>query len=432
MLFFQVGLVGGYAYAHIIRCHLTPRKQTIVHLTLLVLSLFFLPITPSEAWKPIGSQNPFVGVILLLSTTVGVPYLLVSSSSPLIQYWFNRVYPARSPYRLYALSNLGSLLGLLTYPFAIELLLSLKVQTVFWSVSYGLYTAIFCWCAVRSGPVATETKLSAQSSQEHGTKPLVTDRLLWLLLTACGSVVLLAVTNQMCQDVAVIPFLWILPLSLYLITFIISFDRERWYQRTVWVPVLLVSLAAVVYVLQKNQEELVNILQQIVVYSAALFACCMVCHGELVRLKPAASHLTSFYLMVAVGGALGGVLVNLAAPYLFDGYWELHVGFAGTYILLWICYLRRRNMRSSWWGWWLVRQLCVGGAGALIILLGINIHEKQTDSVASIRNFYGVLQVCETDAESLSRVRTLYHGQVCHGEQFLDDELRRQPTTYYG
>jgi hypothetical protein len=433
MLFFQVFLLVGYAYAHLLASHLVPRYQALVHLGLVVCALMLLPITPGDAWKPDGNENPMLGIVLLLLVTIGAPFFLVSASGPLLQHWFNRVHPTMSPYRLYALSNLGSLLGLVSYPFFIEPQLGLHMQTVFWSAGYGLYAVMCAWGARPLFRMATRNAPTGISVDSAGKKPRLPESLLTLALAACGSIVLLASTNQICRDIAVIPFLWILPLSLYLISFILCFDHPRWYNRRVWVPVVLASLSAVVYLLHQDfAEQEMDVYRQIVIYSAALFACCMVCHGELVRLKPPAGYLTSFYLMVALGGALGGVFVNLVAPVLFKGYWEFHLGLVATLVLLGLCLYRTRDPLRAPLVLWSGGILWVGGIAALAFFLGMHIHEQQASTILTKRNFYGVLRVKETDIGTKSATRFLYHGRISHGRQFLTPGRGSYPTAYYG
>jgi len=433
MLFFQVFLLGGYAYAHLLASHLSPRYQAILHLSLVVCSLVFLPITPEDTWKPDGNENPMLTIVLLLLVTIGVPFLLVSASGPLLQHWFNRTHPTLSPYRLYALSNLGSLLGLVSYPFFVEPQLGLSAQTFLWSAGYGLYAVIVTWSAITLFRFTTRNDSSENPGYLAGTKLRLPERLLTLALAACGSVVLLASTNQICRDIAVIPFLWVLPLSLYLISFMLCFDHPRWYNRRVWIPVLWTSLSAVVYLLNQDYGDVeMNLYLQIFIYSAALFACCMVCHGELVRLKPSAEYLTSFYLMVALGGALGGVFVNLAAPLLFKGYWEFHGGLVATVVLLGFCLFRTMEPLRSPLVLWSGRILWIGGIGALVGFLGLHIHEQQESNILTKRNFYGVLRVSEVDIGTEFATRFLYHGRITHGEQFLTPQLRSYPRAYYG
>ena len=412
---------------------LSPRYQALLHLSLVVCSLVFIPITPEDTWKPDGNGNPMLSIVLLLLVTIGAPFLLVSASGPLLQHWFNRIHPTLSPYRLYALSNLGSLLGLVSYPFFVEPQLGLSAQTFLWSAGYSLYVVLVAWSAITLFRFATQNDSSENPVYLAGTKLRLPERLLTLALAACGSVVLLASTNQICRDIAVIPFLWVLPLSLYLISFILCFDHPRWYNRRVWIPVLMTSLAAVVYLLHQDYGAVeMNLYLQIFIYSAAIFACCMACHGELVRLKPSAEYLTSFYLMIAVGGALGGVFVNLVAPFLFKGYWEFHGGLVATVVLLGLCLFRRMETLRSPLVLWSGRILWIGGIGALVGFLGLHIQEQQKSNILTKRNFYGVLRVNEVDIENEFATRFLYHGRITHGEQFLNPQLRSYPRAYYG
>ena len=238
---------------------------------------------------------------------------------------------------------------------------------------------------------------------------------------------LLATTSQMTQDVAVVPFLWVLPLGLYLITFIICFDYERWYDRRVWSPVLGLALAAVIYMLW---SEGLTLVQQMVVYAVMVFAACMVCHGELVRLKPTTAHLTSFYLMVAGGGALGGVFASLVAPAIFNGFWEYQVGLVGTCVLLAVC----TDLTRPSGGRSLVKSLVWGvGIGGLVLYFVTAIRDTQDEMITATRNFYGLLRVFDKDIGEEPRpvlLRSLYHGKILHGSQLLAD--LRTPVTYYG
>ncbi len=427
MLFFQLLLMGGYLYAHLVGTRLDPRRQPMVHAGLLLLALTLLPITPDESWKPVDASNPTWQIVTLLLVTVGLPYLVVATSSPLLQHWFSRTEPGRSPYRLFALSNAGSLLGLVTYPFLLEPLLPTGMQTRVWSATFGLYVLVCGICAVRlfraSAPTTTLARVDAASDPVP-----MSDRVLWLLLSACGSVMLLATTSQMTQDVAVVPFLWVLPLALYLVTFIICFDHARWYDRRVWSSVLALALAAVVYMFVMENLTLV---QQIVVYAVMVFAACMVCHGELVKLRPATAHLTSFYLIVAGGGALGGVFATLIAPAIFNGFWEYQVGLVSTCVLLAVCTdPHRAGNRLS-----LVTELAWAvGIGGLVFYFATAVRDDQDEMIAATRNFYGLLRVYDKnmgDARRPVMLRTLYHGEILHGSQLLA-ERRREPLAYYG
>jgi len=324
MLFFQMLLLAGYAYAHFSSRWLKPRAQAVVHLVLLGAALAVLPITPSDSWKPLGNENPTLHILALLGASLGLPYFVLSATGPLLQKWFSRTNPGVSPYRLYALSNAGSLLALLTYPFYVESHFARKAQALFWGWGLAAYAVCCGFCAVRllrrrTNPEnAVPSELSGDSPESASRldqQPTILTKALWLLLPACASVLLLATTNKMCQDVAVIPFLWILPLALYLLSFIICFDSPRWYVRPVFTLALIAALAGICWVLFKGTDA--SIYKQVGIYSAGLFVCCMVCHGELYRLRPDPRYLTGFYLMIAAGGALGGFFVAVVAPLVF-------------------------------------------------------------------------------------------------------------------
>ena len=364
MLCFQVGLLGGYAYAHALVTFLRKRRtlQVGIHVVLVGLSMLMLPITPDADLKPVGDESPMLGIIWLLASTVGLPYIVVSASGPLLQHWFSEASGGKSPYRLYAVSNLGSLLGLLSYPFLFEPAFALSLQTWIWTGGYAVYgfLAVLCACLFvnlsRERDKATDPVAAVATASP--VKTTILDRVLWVALPAVGSALLLATTSQMTQDVAVVPFLWVLPLGLYLITFIISFDHARWYNRAVWIPGTMIFVGALLYLLNQDYGEVEMLLAlQIGIYVMAMFCSVMVCHGEVVRLKPDPTKLTGFYLAISLGGAVGGGFVSLAAPRLFDGYWELHLGLLALAFLGVICAARTlpRTLARLLLGSWRVR-----------------------------------------------------------------------------
>ena len=436
MLFFQLSLLAGYLYAHLLAKRLRLRHQVILHGSLLILSLLSLPVTPALPEFPQHLPQA-LEIIYILALAVGFPFVLLSASAPLLQHWFAQLHPGTSPFRLYALSNLGSLLALLSYPFWVEPALTLSMQTWTWSGAYLAYMGITLWCAWPILSLAlhrdpTPPVGEAPTQPAPAQRPSWFDRMSWLLPSACGSVVLLAVTNQMCQDVAVIPFLWIAPLSLYLITFIVCFERTAWYQRKVWLPFLALSIGLLVYLLRQDYADSeLSLIYQIAMYCAALFGCCMVCHGEMVRRRPAASDLTTFYLYVALGGALGGIFVNLIAPLVFDGFWELHGSLVSACILALAGVALDRNALSL-----VPRRLAViaGCAGTVLLVwcLGTHISEQRDSSILSTRSFFGVLHVYEYDTGTRQHARSLYHGRIRHGKQWLHPSEVDRPISYFG
>jgi hypothetical protein len=320
MLFFQILLLGGYLYAHLISVKLKPRTQVLTHLSLLAVSLVFLPIAPSDAWKPVADQSPLLQILLLLLATVGGPYFMLSSTGPLMQKWFSQSSPGQSPWRLYALSNIGSLLALLSYPFVFEPWLALRQQVWSWSVVYGAYVVLATWCGIRylqqqriaaiksistSTAEIMDSAIVSSADDGRAMRPGMGTMLLWLGLAACSSAMLLATTNQLCIDVATVPFLWVLPLSLYLISFIICFDSPQWYDRRAYGLLLLVCAPVACWVINEGAD--VKISKQVAIYATILFACCMTCHGELVSCKPHPRYLTVFYVLISAGGALLGI-----------------------------------------------------------------------------------------------------------------------------
>jgi hypothetical protein len=433
MLFFQVFLLAGYGYAHMSASTLTLRRQAQVHVVMLGLTLLLLPITPSEAWKFEPGRNPVLQILGLLLLSVGAPYLVLASTSPLLQRWFAETRRDRSPYRLYALSNAGSLLAVLGYPVLIEPALGLNRQAIIWSAGYAAVAVLSVFSAVRvlRVPGSASEATRDQQGPAPSTPPATGERILWVALSACGSLMLLATTNQMCLDVAVVPLLWILPLSIYLLSYVFCFQSPKWYSRR-WYSILLAAgLAWIIYVLHRG--VFADLRLQIASYSVVLFVSCMVCHGEMVRLRPATRHLTAFYLSIAAGGALGGATAALIVPSIFQGYWEYHLGLILTALLFMIVVfldpssiLHRGRRLWVWLGMYL-------GLVGLAVALYLNVEEAKRDSVAQIRNFFGVLRVRAEDLENPDKARrTLMHGRIEHGFQFLSQEKRYWPTSYFG
>jgi protein-L-isoaspartate O-methyltransferase len=430
MLFFQLLLLGGYAYAHFSISRLTPRRQVITHLVLLALAVALLPITPGDAWKPTDGSHAAGHILLLLLGCLGLPYLVLSATGPLLQAWFSKANPGVSPYRLYALSNVGSLLALLIYPFYLEPQLSRQAQADGWSWGLAIYAGLTAWCGLKVWKSAAADGETSKSAEEEAPAS-AWRKLLWFALPACGVMLLLAITNKLCQDIAVVPFLWVLPLSLYLLSFIISFDSPRWYHRGFWLPLLAILLGLVLQNLYKAESH-PDITPLATLYLGTLFVACMVCHGEVYRLRPGASRLTGFYLSLSAGGAAGGLFVALAAPFVFPDYFELHLALFLTAALVLIV-LRQdptRPFREGQARWaWAVPFVALAA-------LGYGLADVATTSLrgslSTTRGFYGVLKVNDNDAgnDGLHHL-TLQHGATIHGLQYVDAEKRTDPSSYY-
>jgi hypothetical protein len=425
MLFFQVMLLAGYGYAHQLTIW-DRRRQTMIHLALLALALAFLPVAPSEqSWKPAAGENPIERILLLLLATIGAPYLALAATAPLVQHWFAGSFPGRSPYRLYSLSNTASLLALLSYPFLVEPNLTLAQQVSAWSWGFALFALCCGWCTWQRAPASdpqTDETAGAVELAPRGGVP-VGSVLLWLALSACGSALLLASTNQLCQEVAVVPFLWVAPLALYLASYAICFNSDRAYHRVVWGILFAAALLPACWLLHVGAAASLPL--QVLGYLAVLFIGCMVCHGELARSRPASRQLTLYYLTLACGGALGGTLVALAAPLVFTGFWELPIALIASALALVAAWHRAGLLQGKRW-------LQASAAAVIVALAGFTlsyIEEADSDTVASSRNFYGVLKVIRT-SDQVGEKLYLRHGRIMHGSQYSGQ--RRLPTTYYG
>ena len=535
LLFFQALLLGGYAYAHFTSTRLTPRTQATVHLVLLGVALLWLPIIPDTGWIPVDGSAPTKRILLLLTATLGLPYLLLSATGPLLQRWFHLAHPTKSPYRLYALSNIGSLLALLGYPFLIEPVFSRTGQAWGWSIALVLFVVLCGACAwqVRRRPDwaapttstvddnlelklprsrgasdansgeaagnaarATTAPAATATTPSAPTPPTLGDKLMWVALPAIASVLLVATTNKICIDVAVIPFLWVVPLALYLLSFILCFDHPRWYARDMFVALLVVGCALIAHLLAERSGAPLSL--QLGGYLATLFVACMVCHGELYRLRPAPQFLTSFYLYLAAGGALGGLFVAVGAPALFVDYYELPLGmWLLAYLVAVLCLLQRSRevadgvatgalialllipawktapLEPGFMAWvreyfttmgafyadhwqWTVLVLATLGysflrrgssdvwrprlaifplamSAVLGAVLFLQANQGRDTLIEASRNFYGTLKVRAYGApESISRNYVLAHGVTTHGLQLVRPPYNRWATTYYG
>ncbi|HVE40180.1 MAG TPA: fused MFS/spermidine synthase [Planctomycetota bacterium] len=428
LLFFQAALFAGYAYAHVSDRYLPPWPRLLVHLGLMIAALALLPIIPREHWKPSDPGVPLGRILLLLGASIGAPYLLLSSTAPLVQSWYGRLYPDRSPYRLYALSNAGSLLALLSYPFLFEPFFGRRALSVLWMSAFAVFVALFA----AGARMAFRVPPAAETTPTGGAPVPLGRRALWILLPAFASAMLLASTNQMCEDVIVMPFFWVMPLAVYLLSFILAFDRPGFYRPRLWSlsTAVLVFGAAVLH--RAGTNDSIYSLLQVLSILAATFGLSMLCHGEVARLKPGTRHLTSYYLSLAAGGALGGVFVNLAAPRLFSSFLEWKLGIGIAYAIAWglFAWHDRHGLRSQ--------RILAAVLLAILVAGGWFIFTAFTGErrpLESSRSFYGVITVEESiwkRPDELVVSNEMYNGRILHGRQYLIPEKRRKPTTYYG
>lgn len=491
MLVFQVLLLGGYLYSHAIVTRMSAKMQAIVHVALLSVAVVVVgslsilwptAITPGSAWRPAASFHPALKVSFIILVSAGLPFFVLSTTGPLLQAWFGRLRQSTKAYRLYSLSNIGSLLGLISFPFVMEPLIRLKTQATMWTVLFCAFIvacAICAWKASRVGVETTANERAADTPYEPEVGLL--RKFLWFALPACASALLLAATNLLCQEVITIPLLWVFPLAIYLLSFILCFDHPRWYKRAIFHPLFAVALfvacAAMVYE---------NIPARLIFLPTLLFAGCMGAHGELVKLKPGVSKLTAFYLAVSAGGAAGGVFVAVVAPSIFKTFLEFEISVGLIVVLLLVTLVLDKSSwiyRDEWWlpvgiviGALLVglgTAQCIPGVSKLmdrsrfypvLLLLGVILGlgafvlrqspmtstrfrfvqlavalitvgafgglyatmQPKPGLVMSIRNFYGVIEVMK-----LPGITQLTHGRTLHGSQ-LDPPRDRVPITYYG
>jgi spermidine synthase len=445
LVFFQTALLLGYLCAHAIAMRLSRRAQLIAYGFLLALSLvqIFANLNPHPH---ASTTRPVFSVLWVLTMLIGLPFLALSATNPLLQSWYAHGRPdgavSAPPYRLFALSNFGSLLALLAYPVLVEPNFSLRTQTLAWSLGFLLFVAV---CGViiagrRKVPELQEPEITSSPApsgvssitSQAGTAAAPSlipeavlspgERTLWLLMAACGSLLLSAVTSHLSQNIAAIPLLWILPLTIYLLTFVLAFNGGKIYSRRIMMGLLPSALGGVGYLIFDTTMD-VPIFISIPLFCLTLFIGAFFCHGELYRRRPAARYLTQYYLLIAGGGALGSMFVGVLAPLVFSGSYEM------AWSLVYTAALAAALMWKEHWAW---RFFWPAAAAALLVVVVMQERADRENAIVQVRSFYGTLRVTDEETEDAGRYRTLIHGTIQHGTQFMaSDELRRLPTTYY-
>jgi spermidine synthase len=389
-----------------------------------------------------STDHPIRSVFWLLATLIGLPFLVLSSTNPLLQAWYARqggIAADAPPYRLFALSNFGSLLALVIYPWLVEPRFSLRLQSLIWLTGFAVFAlacAVIALVSARRGDVQVVARRTASDRPEP--PPALADRLLWLLLAACGSLLLCAMTNHISQNIAAIPLLWIVPLIMYLLSFVVAFSRGHWLPgvlrlripglnisvaRLCLLAFTMVALGGQVYMMRAVRPE-PPLIVTIPFYCATLFILCLFCHAELHRLRPSPRHATAFYLLIALGGALGSIFVGVLAPIIFSGSYELRYGLVLTGLLaVAVTWQNGIGLRIFW------TAACLVSAAAMLFLHARGDGEH---TLAQVRNFYGILRVADDPHPPFAaETRYLYNGTIRHGSQIFTDQLRRTPTTYY-
>lgn len=429
LVFFQTALLLGYLVAHVLATRASQRQQVIAYLALLALSLAQLAAAIDPGLRA-NTTHPTASVLWLLTVIIGFPFVTLSATGPLLQHWYSRslvaAAPAASadrpaqPYWLFAISNTGSLLALLIYPLLVEPRWSIREQAV---------AVVACFTAL-AGVLATITlrnrglKAAARDSVpviSHATDPSTIA--LWIALPACGSMLLSAITNHLSQNVATIPLLWVIPLGVYLLSFVVSFGNERWHPRFIVSALALIGLGAAGYLTHKGVLY-IPIVRAAAIFSISLFVICVGLHSELYRRRPPPEHLTGFYFHIAAGGALGAVLVGIVAPAVLSGTYELAFGFALAASL---------GLVTTWAAGWFARGAWFALASAMAALVVSQVSNDRVNALMRLRNFYGTLWITEAnDASQKAVVRTLVHGVITHGRQVFREDLHAEPNTYYG
>jgi len=425
LVFFQIALLAGYLYSDWLIRKLRVGQQAALHLCLVAVALLLLPIVPDAGWKPDGDEQPSLRILLMLAATIGLPYFLLSTTSPLLQAWFARAHPGANPYRLFALSNLASMLALLGYPFWVEPVLSTGQQALYWSIGFGGFAVLIAYIAWQVRQVNTQST-TAEFIPATEAIPTSQDKLRWLVLASLGTSLLLGVSNHLTQNVASVPLLWVVPLAIYLLTFVLTFNTQSgapgWYPRSISLPQAGLAVCAMAWLLADRRLDFMLFLH-IIVFCGGLFITCMYCHGELAARRPPPQHLTTYYLMVSAGGAIGSLLVGIVAPVTLNAYYEL--GLTLYLLALVATWLLWGNARWPW---------ALGAAAVCAFALWASLYgmyEFRKDIVFMSRNFYGALRVRESAPDDIDRMRTLIHGGIKHGEQYMDADRRKSATSYF-
>jgi SAM-dependent methyltransferase len=433
LVFFQSALLLGYFVAHWLVTRTSPRAQVGIFGGLLALSVAQLLIAIDPHLRA-NVRHPILSVLWLLAALIGVPFITLSAASPLLQAWFARVVRGESDdgagtaaktYQLFAVSNVGSLLALLVYPWLIEPRMTLREQAVALTSGLAALIVVFALIARTAWHSTTApTEPVDMASSDRSADDRWPQRLLWICLAVCGSLLLSAITNHLSQNVAAIPLLWIFPLVLYLLSFVVAFSSERWRPRVVVMVLGLAGMAGIAYY-QFKGDYYSPIIRVVATYSFGLFLVSVFCHSELYARRPAPARLTTFYLCVATGGALGAVIVGVIAPTVLTGTYEVIVG---------LCLAGVLGLIATWSLGWITRGVWAAAAVTAMVLLVTRVVQRGDTNLVRTRNFYGTLRVSQSVADAYyhATVRTLFNGIIEHGQQVFRIDLGHEPTTYYG
>jgi len=438
ILFFQFFLLVGYLYAYILSKIFKVKHQVVVHLVCLLFSLFLLPYNIADIQNIITSEPPTWGVLKVLFFGLGIPYLILSANTPLLQHWFTRETHGANPYRLYAISNIAAFLALVSYPVVIEPFMTLDWQVKLWSSIYWIFVLLVAWIFFI---VVKENNKDRLFIPEHIINPQVGffRPILWFMLSALGVVLLVSTTNALTQNVPPMPFLWLAPLAIYLLTYVVAFSNLAIYVRYLWLPfyMLLSFVALLIYFIGGQ----LDIITQLLIYLLILLCGCMICHGELNSLKPKQGNTTLFYLVLSGGGVFGSFLVSFVAKSQFNEFLEFPLAIFSVLVLAtaslwWNKQEECADVKSSMVGVVTNSQLSKLAAGSAVVALvwllafsNLNNQYQQYD-IAKARNFYGILTVKDI-TEGKVNERRLIDGTTSHGSQSLPLSKLAVPLSYY-
>jgi hypothetical protein len=439
LLFFQGALLVGYFYALAISERLSLRVQSIMQLFLLAAAIVFLPILPADSWKPIDASAPVGRILATLTVSVGLPYAILATTSPLLQRWVSLIEPSRRVTRYFAISNFGSFLGLLSFPFLVEPMLTSPQQAIDWSYGFGIYALCFAtcaiWVAVRRARAASpevetsvavdETDPAPAADPSAGSRPgRRSDVIAWIGWATGGTLLLLASTNLVTEWITVVPLLWVLPLALYLLSFVLVFSSASYYRREIYLPLFIILATGSLFVGRQDSSFLM--LMQIVLLSTCMFSGCMICHGELVAKTPTARRLTGFYLAISFGGFLGGVFVAFFAPAIFPDVWDFQISILAIAGAATVMEIKKQGVLARH----MPKPVFYGLALTFAALMGgYVIREVVRDAsvVWQARNFYGVVKVIDNHDPALTeRVISMFQSGVNQGDAWVAPELENR------
>lgn len=419
IFFFQTGLLLGYLYAYLLAKLPSLKVQALIHFALLIASLYFIPIQldgfviNNQLWPP-------VSVWQLLSSIALLPFIVISASSPLLQHWYCEIKKTEYPYYLYSISNAGSLIGLLGYPFLVEPLIGLHQQATIWTILYLVYCGI---CLLCMGKLVLSKKISTDLSAPVNINLYNTSQ--WLFFSFISSALLLAITQFLTQNVINLPLMWVMPLGLYLISFIVTFSTNTGYDRNFWMTSFLVFLAVTAWLTYMQSLGGYDV---VIVLCGLLYSACMICHGELVLRKPLQKSLTTYYLLISLGGVLGSLFVNIVAYVLLGKWWDFYIPLILlTLIVARLSYQQNKEKRSSFE----IKVLTITCLSVITLLTLVSMVKPATPMIAEKRSIYGFLRIFDRNTPKY-HYRAMLHGQITHGIQFLDPDKELWPTTYYG